>query len=103
MSDDWGNAVGEALYGDRWNKDFANGISDLVPFIDELPSRLGWEVCVGGDEIGHRVTDRNMCKACGALFAPIPSGYVPRHDAPTVSTIVFAAEAVARHSLEGEQ
>lgn len=57
---------------------------------DTLPTgtRRGWETCPGGNAIGHRAGDRNMCRACGALFAAIPDGYVPRHDAPSVEAIL---------------
>lgn len=56
-------------------------------------ARTGWLPCPGGDSTNsHRVGIHNMCKACGAQFAALPDGYIPRHDAPTVQAVIDACE-----------
>lgn len=94
--DSWSNAVGHALYGDAWHDgDLSDGIDDLVPLIDRL-GRSGWSPCPGGNGEGHRLPHANLCRACGATFAAIEDGYVPRHDAPTLDALLASAKDFAR-------
>ena len=97
IEQDWGDAVGHALYGDDWHdSDYSDGISDLVPLIAPL-GRTGWINCPGGDSSGHAqpITACVVCRACGATFALLPDRYVPRHDAPSVQALIDAAIGIA--------
>lgn len=60
-----------------------------------MAGREGWTNCVGGNTtISHFFGGRNLCAACGAMFAAIPDGYVPTHDAPSAGAVIAAIDEI---------